>query len=330
MIWRITLQLLPLFLVLCIVPGIAALALMSVLAVRLRNKALSYYLVAFGCFSFSIAEILALFYLGINVSSEISIGVYALISLSIPFSLLMQAALPLAANELTQPPGKRWIDLGVVAVSALLLVAYCTPLVMSYSSDRRIITFGMLFPAVAVIEILFIGYSLGIIMIRRKAIADPGIRRLALALIGVTALFLPGIGYDQFYFSGIKFIDSVPVAVIFSPLFYMVLSILNLVFSIKALARLTVGAAIAGSPADSTAPASVHGIIESDRIASLAGRTGLSERETAIIPLIAQGLGNKQIADELGISPKTVGNHLFNIYRKLGVVSRFELLALLK
>ena len=66
------------------------------------------------------------------------------------------------------------------------------------------------------------------------------------------------------------------------------------------------------------------------KIHNLAVSAGLSEREITIIPLISEGLGNKQIALELHISTKTVGNHIYNIYRKLGISSRYELLALLK
>nr|WP_319394499.1 LuxR C-terminal-related transcriptional regulator [uncultured Desulfobacter sp.] len=51
---------------------------------------------------------------------------------------------------------------------------------------------------------------------------------------------------------------------------------------------------------------------------------GLTGRETEMIPLLAQGLSNKQIADQLCISAFTVKTHLRNIYRKLGVSSRIE------
>jgi len=36
----------------------------------------------------------------------------------------------------------------------------------------------------------------------------------------------------------------------------------------------------------------------------------------------SQGLPNKGIARQLGISPKTVGNHVERIYTKLGVTNR--------
>jgi HD-GYP domain-containing protein (c-di-GMP phosphodiesterase class II)/DNA-binding CsgD family transcriptional regulator len=49
---------------------------------------------------------------------------------------------------------------------------------------------------------------------------------------------------------------------------------------------------------------------------------GLTQREVEILRLLARGLLNKQIARELGITPKTVGNHVEHIYAKIGVSSR--------
>ncbi len=56
------------------------------------------------------------------------------------------------------------------------------------------------------------------------------------------------------------------------------------------------------------------------RLASL-----LTTRETEIVRLVAQDLPNKEIADRLGISAGTIKIHLHNIYQKLNVSSRREL-----
>lgn len=52
------------------------------------------------------------------------------------------------------------------------------------------------------------------------------------------------------------------------------------------------------------------------------GPAGLTARESDVLGLLAQGLPNKAIARQLGISPKTVGNHVEHIYSKLGVTNR--------
>lgn len=54
---------------------------------------------------------------------------------------------------------------------------------------------------------------------------------------------------------------------------------------------------------------------------------GLTRREEQLIPLIDQGLTNKEIAAQLNISEKTVKNHVHRILRKAGVESRVSLSA---
>ena len=50
----------------------------------------------------------------------------------------------------------------------------------------------------------------------------------------------------------------------------------------------------------------------------------LTEREREILGMIAHGKSNAQIATELTLSPKTVSNHVSNIFAKLQVVDRAQ------
>jgi len=50
----------------------------------------------------------------------------------------------------------------------------------------------------------------------------------------------------------------------------------------------------------------------------------LTEREREVLHLIAQGLTNAAIAERLFLSPKTVRNHVSNIFDKLQVAGRAE------
>ncbi|MEO6885560.1 MAG: LuxR C-terminal-related transcriptional regulator, partial [Jatrophihabitantaceae bacterium] len=56
-------------------------------------------------------------------------------------------------------------------------------------------------------------------------------------------------------------------------------------------------------------------------------RTQLTKQELAVAMLVTAGLTNRQAADELVVSPKTIEYHLSNIYRKLQVSSRTMLAA---
>ncbi len=63
------------------------------------------------------------------------------------------------------------------------------------------------------------------------------------------------------------------------------------------------------------------------RIGGRAVTDGLSETEAQIVELVGAGRSNKEVAQALHLSPKTVSWNLSKIYRKLGVHSRTELAA---
>jgi NarL family two-component system response regulator LiaR len=54
----------------------------------------------------------------------------------------------------------------------------------------------------------------------------------------------------------------------------------------------------------------------------------LTDRELAVLVLLAEGLTNQQSAQKLSISTSTLKFHMSNIYQKLGVMTRSEALVL--
>jgi HD-GYP domain-containing protein (c-di-GMP phosphodiesterase class II) len=52
------------------------------------------------------------------------------------------------------------------------------------------------------------------------------------------------------------------------------------------------------------------------------GPAGLTQREVEVLRLLARGMPNRAIADQLVISPKTVANHVEHIYAKIGASTR--------
>lgn len=54
------------------------------------------------------------------------------------------------------------------------------------------------------------------------------------------------------------------------------------------------------------------------------GGEDLTPKETEVVRFLSRGLSNKEIAGELGLSPRTIQAHLASVFSKLGVASRTE------
>jgi DNA-binding NarL/FixJ family response regulator len=52
----------------------------------------------------------------------------------------------------------------------------------------------------------------------------------------------------------------------------------------------------------------------------------LTPRQEEVVRLVAEGMPNREISTALGVSEHTVRNHLFQIYEKLGISNRVELI----
>jgi DNA-binding NarL/FixJ family response regulator len=70
----------------------------------------------------------------------------------------------------------------------------------------------------------------------------------------------------------------------------------------------------------------INAFSESSKSGARGEKPLLSDREMEIVKLIAQGFPNKEIGKKLFISENTVKNHLHNIFDKLGVSDRLELM----
>src|SRR5947209_2604108 len=65
--------------------------------------------------------------------------------------------------------------------------------------------------------------------------------------------------------------------------------------------------------------------VPSLRVFNTQGEQLLSPREEQVVALVAEGLGNREIAHELNLSEHTVKKYLFRIFEKLGISTRVEL-----
>ncbi|MDT7763593.1 MAG: hypothetical protein QOC63_3013, partial [Mycobacterium sp.] len=55
------------------------------------------------------------------------------------------------------------------------------------------------------------------------------------------------------------------------------------------------------------------------------GWASLTRAELEVVKLVSEGLGNKEVAARLFVSPRTVQAHLTHVYTKLGLTSRVQL-----
>lgn len=74
-----------------------------------------------------------------------------------------------------------------------------------------------------------------------------------------------------------------------------------------------------------TAPKAPLRVKNGDAFAAAAAAHGITAREAEIIRLLLEGKDNRRITEELFISDHTVKNHIHNIYRKLGIQNRIQL-----
>jgi DNA-binding NarL/FixJ family response regulator len=65
--------------------------------------------------------------------------------------------------------------------------------------------------------------------------------------------------------------------------------------------------------------------VPSLRVLNGRGRSLLTPREEQVVALVAEGLGNRQIARELNLSEHTIKKYLYRIFEKLGISTRVEL-----
>jgi len=59
--------------------------------------------------------------------------------------------------------------------------------------------------------------------------------------------------------------------------------------------------------------------------ASAKRRMGLTRREQQLIPLLAQGLTNKEIGNHLSVSEQTIKNHIYRMKHKIGAEDRLDI-----
>lgn len=99
---------------------------------------------------------------------------------------------------------------------------------------------------------------------------------------------------------------------------YVTLNILGLIYIIKAMRNEVSKVPDEKSTAEDTG----------DYLDILSSEYNLTGRELEVVSELILGKNNKEIGDKLFVSPNTVKNHIYNIYKKVGIKNRYELITI--
>ncbi|QXE20851.1 LuxR C-terminal-related transcriptional regulator [Clostridium sp. 001] len=154
--------------------------------------------------------------------------------------------------------------------------------------------------------IVVIVYELFIGLTNYKQVVNNDLRQAIKSFILLTIVFLPLIIFESYrpYIHLIKNMEILKIAAL--PSYFLAINIFNLRLVLKYF----------------NAPAF---IVDNKLTDYFKQKYDITEKQSEIIELILEGVTYKQIAEKLFISPKTVDNHIQNIYKKLNVNSKMQL-----
>ena len=198
---------------------------------------------------------------------------------------------------------RRWMLVAYFAVD----VAACV-LALIYLVAPRIGATSIALNALVFAMVIF---GLILLAVNLHSVADRALARAMRVFGALTVVFLPLMFVDaaMSYIPALRFFRFLNGLA--QPAYFLVLNALSLVFGQKYLNR----------------PAyEVDGKLSDYFISTF----GITEREQDVITVLLDGAAAKDIAEKLFISPKTADNHLYRIYRKLGVRNRLQLFRLVR
>ncbi|MBB6481879.1 LuxR C-terminal-related transcriptional regulator [Spirochaeta isovalerica] len=169
--------------------------------------------------------------------------------------------------------------------------------------------FTRFLPLMGAMLVITIVFWLIVAGLRRRTIRDRLLKKSILFFIIASAAFVPLLVLDMMITSipiqSLSFLDNFSL-----PVYLMTINAGSFLF--------------AGSFLNRDPLADESGVTDRFR-----QTYNISERETELVNKLLEGLSNREIADQLCISVKTVENHLYNIYRKTDVSARGQLIHML-
>lgn len=253
-------------------------------------------------------------YRSLNITDVFTIEDYLLTLISMPLSFVMFTAFPMSVHRILGIYAEKLRNRILIVINAIVYSIPYFPAGTSYDAEAESLTMGPLFFVTGSSQLIIIIYCAALLLFGFRKIENKEIRRFLMIGGILTLIFTPGFYHDITYSIGKSNLNIFPIEIIIFPFYYFILAILVIVYTGKYFITIT------------QLENNVH--LSTEALNNISEKFGLTERERDIFPLIVEGLGNKQIAGKLCISPKTVGNHIYNMYRKLNINSRYELLAM--
>jgi len=288
--------------------GVVCLAIALYLYLKIRSRYLFHFLTYFSAFTlFVFSYLVVLTYINANLAQVrfyILLPVLAIVLLS--YSLLLFSSLHFAHFLVYEKTSiKR--NVAEILTGVLAFVGTGSSLVIDWDKGQvyQSKSLGLIFSAALLFAV--IGYSLALKLYHAKHM-DGERRRILVSTSMMNLMVIPGFFIDVYLLQTIR-------APFFIPVYYVCSAILFLRLFMKK---------------HSADLASARSVDDSKMLGPYLARTGISAREREVISLLMRGYSNRKIAGQLFISLSTVKTHIKNIFQKLDVKSRFEIITKLK
>jgi len=210
--------------------------------------------------------------------------------------------LPATVNHII---GRQWTGLKMIASITATVVYFALGAVYLLTGFLMLISLAAAFIFFLALAVILVDILKSIPMIQR------GSTRVTVLLATLlTIIFLPLVLVGHLLVETVgPWAVSHSVRFLFLSLYYFWMALVGVIFYMR---ELSITADQAGSAS------------------SVPDNLPLTDRERDIADSLAQGLTYGEIAENLGISPNTVRNHVANLYKKLSVRSKVELIGVLR
>jgi len=212
----------------------------------------------------------------------------------------------LSAHKLTKIELKRTLKLiGFITIAVCYgaVISINTIFIDKFNNHMMQIHTG--FTIASLIIAFGIIYSVILVTLKKSNI-DKAAKPILNMLFAVVIIILPA----ALIFNFMEFSNPSNVPIAFSPLVYLLINTAIVYNSVIYLSKKKLSSAEKEYPS----------------FDGLAAKYNITDREYEIMILVTEGATNQVIGDKLYISPNTVRNHVSNIYKKLMLSNRFELI----